>query len=106
MNRNLLSVCTHSCVTDKLRSRCDIITIFFLVLTEEDPLTSCQLQYQESWRNQVKGRAVPVCMPDGSYSKVQCYLSTCYCVDENGNQIRGTSVNALRDGIPSCDDSG
>ena len=93
---------------DKLRSRHDIITKFnlFLVFTIEDPLTSCQLQYQERWGNTAKGRAVPVCMPDGSYSKVQCYLSTCYCVDENGNQIRGTSVNALRDGIPNCDDSG
>ena len=41
-------------------------------------------------------------MPNGSYSKLQCYLSTCYCVDENGNQIRGTNVNALRDGLPYC----
>lgn len=50
------------------------------------------------------GRAVPSCTSDGSYSKVQCYLSTCYCVDENGNQLRGTSVNSLRDGLPDCDD--
>ena len=68
----------------------------------DDPLTACQQQYQERWRNPVKGRAVPLCMPDGSYSKLQCYLSTCYCVDENGIQLRGTSVNALRDGLPFC----
>lgn len=68
----------------------------------DDPLTACQQQYQERWRKPVKGRAVPLCMPDGSYSKLQCYLSTCYCVDENGIQLRGTSVNALRDGLPFC----
>lgn len=50
------------------------------------------------------GRAVPSCDLDGSYRKVQCFLSTCYCVDETGNQIRGTSVNSLRDGLPNCDD--
>lgn len=72
--------------------------------TLEDPLTPCQKQYQECWRNPVAGRSVPLCKPDGTYSKVQCYLSTCYCVDTNGNQIRGTSVNSLRDGLPNCDD--
>lgn len=50
------------------------------------------------------GRTVPSCDSDGSYRKVQCFLSTCYCVDETGNQIRGTSVNSLRDGLPNCDD--
>lgn len=50
------------------------------------------------------GRAVPSCDSDGSYRKVQCFLSTCYCVAETGNQIRGTSVNSLRDGLPNCDD--
>ena len=25
-------------------------------------------------------------------------------MDKNGNQIRGTSVNSLRDGLPNCDD--
>ena len=73
-------------------------------VTTEDPLTPCQKQYQDSWRNPVAGRAVPSCTSDGSYSKVQCYISTCYCVDANGNQIRGTSVNSLRDGVPNCDD--
>lgn len=71
---------------------------------QKDPLTSCQKQYQDSWRNPVAGRSVPLCNPDGTYSKVQCYLSTCYCVDANGNQIKGTSVNSLRDGLPNCDD--
>ncbi|XP_022806051.1 uncharacterized protein LOC111343164 [Stylophora pistillata] len=71
---------------------------------DQDSLTPCQRQQRDSWRNPVPGRAVPSCDPDGSYSKVQCFLSTCYCVDEIGNQIRGTSVNSLRDGLPNCDD--
>lgn len=25
-------------------------------------------------------------------------------MDTNGNQIRGTSVNSLRDGLPNCDE--
>lgn len=96
----------HICLTFQLSSVVSlcrywvwkICTSSFL----DDPLTACQQQYQERWRNPVKGRAVPLCMPDGSYSKLQCYLSTCYCVDENGIQRRGTSVNALRDGLPFC----
>lgn len=74
-------------------------TIF---LTIEEPLTPCQKEYQDRFRNPVGD--VPLCMPDGSYSKLQCYLSTCFCVDVNGNQIRGTSVNSFRDGPPNCDD--
>ena len=78
--------------------------IIYHFTTLEDPLTSCQKQYQDSWRNPAAGRSVPLCNSDGTYSKVQCYLSTCYCVDTNGNQIKGTSVNSLRDGLPNCDD--
>ena len=50
------------------------------------------------------GEFIPQCEEDGSYSPLQCWASTgyCWCVDENGNEIAGTSLGPGQ-GIPSCE---
>ena len=48
---------------------------------------------------------VPRCANDGKFEKVQCQRSSCYCVDENGDRISGTSVN-LAAGKPVCTSPG
>ncbi|KAG8189446.1 hypothetical protein JTE90_012518 [Oedothorax gibbosus] len=44
---------------------------------------------------------VPECEPDGSYSEVQCHRSAgyCWCVDEAGRPVRGSSIQNTR---PNC----
>ena len=50
------------------------------------------------------GEFIPQCEEDGSYSPLQCWASTgyCWCVDENGNEIAGTSLGPGQ-GIPDCE---
>ena len=52
------------------------------------------------------GEFIPQCEEDGSYANMQCWLSTgyCWCVDENGTEIIGTSL-ASWEGIPNCDNT-
>ncbi|GFY60940.1 SPARC-related modular calcium-binding protein 1 [Trichonephila inaurata madagascariensis] len=54
--------------------------------------------------NQV-GLFVPECKEDGSYAEVQCHVSTgyCWCVDESGKPIRGSSIQNER---PDCAQKG
>ena len=49
------------------------------------------------------GEFIPQCEEDGSYSPVQCWSSTgyCWCVDENGIEIPGTSLGPGQ-GVPNC----
>ena len=49
------------------------------------------------------GEFIPQCEDDGSYSPIQCWGSTgyCWCVDENGVEITGTSIPAWQ-GNPDC----
>ncbi len=49
------------------------------------------------------GEFVPQCEEDGSYSPMQCWGSTgyCWCVDENGTEIPGTSLGP-GEGTPDC----
>ena len=49
------------------------------------------------------GEYIPQCEEDGSYSSIQCWWSTgyCWCVDENGAEIPGTSLGPS-EGIPNC----
>ena len=49
------------------------------------------------------GEYVPQCEEDGSYSSMQCWSSTgyCWCVDENGIEIPGTSIQSWL-GTPDC----
>ena len=46
------------------------------------------------------GAYVPKCNSDGSYSEIQCHISTghCWCVDENGLMQHGTKIR----GKPTC----
>ena len=49
------------------------------------------------------GEFVPQCEEDGSYSPLQCWASTgyCWCVDEDGIEITGTSLGP-GEGTPNC----
>ena len=49
------------------------------------------------------GEFIPQCEDDGSYSPMQCWGSTgyCWCVDENGIEIPGTSLGP-GEGFPDC----
>ncbi len=49
------------------------------------------------------GEFIPQCEDDGSYSPMQCWSSTgyCWCVDENGIEISGTSLGPGQ-GTPDC----
>ena len=49
------------------------------------------------------GAFIPKCEEDGSYSKIQCLESArlCWCVNENGEERKGTRTK----GIPNCDKS-
>ncbi|CAL1296839.1 unnamed protein product [Larinioides sclopetarius] len=51
------------------------------------------------------GLFVPECKADGSYAEVQCHVSTgyCWCVDEAGKPIRGSSIQNAR---PNCAQKG
>ena len=51
------------------------------------------------------GEYVPQCEEDGSYSPMQCWSSTgyCWCVDENGEEIPGTSLGP-GEGLPNCNE--
>lgn len=64
-------------------------------------LSTCQQQYTEYARNPLPGQMIPRCKNDGSFESVQCRNLDCFCVDENGNQIEGTSLPA-RIGKPKC----
>jgi len=51
------------------------------------------------------GEYIPQCQEDGSYSPLQCWASTgyCWCVDQDGNEIPGTSLGPGQ-GIPECNE--
>jgi len=50
------------------------------------------------------GEFVPQCEEDGSFSAIQCWTSTgyCWCVDENGVEIPGSSFGP-GEGFPNCE---
>ena len=50
-------------------------------------------------------RFIPWCRADGSYSPVQCYVSYCYCVNRNGQEISNTRTY-IETGKPRCTYSG
>ncbi len=52
------------------------------------------------------GEFIPQCEDDGSYSPMQCWPSTgyCWCVDENGVEIPGSSM-ASWEGFPNCSEN-
>jgi hypothetical protein len=64
------------------------------------PLTPCQLQLQQS--TGLLGAYKPQCEADGSYSTIQCHGSTgfCWCVGEDGEEVKGTRVGPGKQ--PDC----
>ncbi|MDG2165042.1 MAG: BPTI/Kunitz-type proteinase inhibitor domain-containing protein [Flavobacteriales bacterium] len=68
---------------------------------QTDPLSPCQ-QAQLNATGLI-GEFVPQCEDDGSYSSTQCWASTgyCWCVDEYGVEIPGTSIPSWQ-GTPDC----
>lgn len=73
----------------------------FLPLLCNGQSTSCQ----ETAANvpDIIGAFTPQCEEDGSYSSTQCWFSTgyCWCVDEDGVEIPGTSIASWL-GMPNC----
>ncbi|KAJ7381089.1 hypothetical protein OS493_004687 [Desmophyllum pertusum] len=68
-------------------------------------LSKCQQRYLDYARNPLPGQMIPRCREDGSFEPVQCQGLDCLCVDEDGNQIKGTSL-PVRLGKPKCGISG
>ena len=64
----------------------------FLHLLCNGQSTSCQ--EEASNMQDIVGAFTPQCEQNGSYSRMQCWLSSryCWCVDENGTEIPGTSI--------------
>lgn len=68
-------------------------------------MSTCQQQYINYAKDPLPGQMIPRCKKDGSFEPVQCQNLECFCVDEDGNQINGTSL-PVRLGKPKCDLSG
>ncbi|MAV64287.1 MAG: hypothetical protein CBD97_00780 [Pelagibacteraceae bacterium TMED237] len=51
------------------------------------------------------GCQIPQCQEDCSWEPVQCWSSTgyCWCVDENGDEVQGTSI-PVWEGLPNCEE--
>ncbi|XP_028254712.1 thyroglobulin isoform X2 [Parambassis ranga] len=43
------------------------------------------------------------CRPDGSFAPLQCDVFSCWCVSEDGKEVRGTRTSRQTGGAPSCD---
>jgi hypothetical protein len=67
--------------------------------------TECEYRRDTASANAVPGAPILQCTPNGGYDKVQCRGSSCYCVDNRGNEIQGTTL-AIADGKPKCDNPG
>ena len=61
------------------------------------PCTAALLKYST---DPTSGTYYPRCTPTGEFEKMHCHGSLCYCVDRNGNQIKGTTVPVWE--TPKC----
>uniref|UniRef100_A0A3B4GGZ1 Thyroglobulin n=1 Tax=Pundamilia nyererei TaxID=303518 RepID=A0A3B4GGZ1_9CICH len=43
------------------------------------------------------------CRPDGSFAPLQCDVTSCWCVSENGQEVGGTRTSRQTGRTPSCD---
>ena len=43
------------------------------------------------------------CLPDGSFTPLQCDVTSCWCVSEDGQEVGGTRTLRQTGGAPSCD---
>lgn len=79
-------------------------TLSFICIAQTDSLTLCEQDLLNA--TGMPGEFVPACEEDGSYSTIQCWGSTgyCWCVDEIGLEIPGTSIPSWQ-GMPDCSSS-
>ena len=75
---------------------------FFKFKSIVSPLTSCQKRYIDYAKNPLPGLMIPRCKRDGTFEPTQCKGLDCFCVDKEGNEIKGTSL-PVRLGKPNCD---
>ena len=68
-------------------------------------LSECQRHYQHAISRYTPHAKIPQCKPDGSFEPLQCDMSYCYCVDQNGDERPNTRLN-VRYGRPVCDETG
>jgi hypothetical protein len=64
-------------------------------------LTKCQRHHQRVLRASDPSSYIPRCTPEGRYVKKQCWGAECFCVDQSGRRIDGTSVR-ISEGEPDC----
>lgn len=43
------------------------------------------------------------CQPDGSFLPLQCDMTSCWCVSEDGQEVSGTRTRRQMGQVPSCD---
>lgn len=69
-----------------------------------DIVRSCQEVLNEIDRPPPPGMYVPQCKADGSWREKQCHISIgyCWCVDENGEEIKGTKQNVRLNDTVVC----
>ena len=46
----------------------------------------------------------PLCQPDGGYYPMQCHAGQCFCVNKNGQEVKGTGKQLP--GVPTCLEQG
>ena len=78
-----------------------IYILLFVPLALFGQLTPCEQDVANS--TGMIGEFIPQCGEDGAYSPMQCWGSTgyCWCVDEYGIEIPGTSIPSWQ-GTPDC----
>ena len=77
------------------------ITSSFPSTVTQSNYTDCQKRYLSASKNPGPGLYIPWCRPDGEYNWLQCYRSYCFCVNQNGKEIKRTRVHS-NNGQPKC----
>lgn len=77
------------------------ITSSFLSTVTQSNYTDCQKRYLSASKNPGPGLYIPWCRPDGEYNWLQCHRSYCFCVNQNGKEIKRTRVHS-NNGQPKC----
>ena len=77
------------------------MTDTFIINITGKPQTPCQRDYEKAFSVAVYDGYIPHCTPDGKYFPVQCSASECFCVDQQGIEIKNTTK--LLPEFPSCD---
>ena len=64
-------------------------------------LTLCQKQFQDYVTHPMPGRFEPRCSKTGAFQEIQCYGSSCFCVNREGIELPDTR-RSLAMGNPVC----